>query len=741
MTQQHPRRLALVLAAAVAAGCARHSGDLAGVVVGSLPIFETRIDVPTGSSAHSDYYVADFNGDGKLDMAVISLTGELRVLIGSGTSFAIGQELQIGGLPSWMAGGDFDGDGDQDLVVVRSVGNTTDIWLNDGNGTFAQAGTLQVGADALAVAVGDFDDDGDLDVAVSRPGAPEIVIGFGDGAGGFVGQQQITLPGGGVAFGLTAGDVTGDNRDDLIVSDTGQSRVLIFSGSAPTDFGTNYLELSVPGTPGAVALGDLSGDQVPDLVVSAFNANKYVVITSFGIEGQLPGGGGGGQVGFYSSFDIPVPARPSLATIADVTGDGVNDLVACLAFTASLFVWEQPQGKSESNTFVLDTTGYPLRPFAGDFDQNGKNDVTALAGNGSLVNLWLSRNSGALLGARSYDSGLPGASWMDGGDFDGDGDAELIVGSDSGTQLSILGALAGGKLAPEFTIDVGLPIHQLEVGDLDLDGRPDVVVGVPGGLRILRNQSTPGGYSFSMLPGSVGTIASGSYPFGITIGDFNRDGRQDIAFCDFVGGALHIVPGTATPFVFGAEIVIGLGGGPVDVAAADFTGDGLLDFAVSRQNLSDIVVLRNLGNNAYTEFLTVPVGASPNYLVTADFNRDGRADLVVSNADSGTVSVLFGTPQGFSGQSFAAGAAPTALLARDLTNDGAPDILVASLQSGDFRVLVGDGRGGFPLLPRFPGTLGASDAVLQDMTGDGLPDLMISSLVTNRVSLVRRVGD
>jgi hypothetical protein len=80
------------------------------------------------------------------------------------------------------------------------------------------------------------------------------------------------------------------------------------------------------------------------------------------------------------------------------------------------------------------------------------------------------------------------------------------------------------------------------------------------------------------------------------------------------------------------------------------------------------------------------------------------------------------------------------LLARDLTQDGNPDILVASLQSGDFRVMVGDGAGGFPLLPTFPGTLGASDAVLQDMDGDGKPELFLASLVTNRVSLVQNIS-
>ena len=94
---------------------------------------------------------------------------------------------------------------------------------------------------------------------------------------------------------------------------------------------------------------------------------------------------------------------------------------------------------------------------------------------------------------------------------------------------------------------------------------------------------------------------------------------------------------------------------------------------------------------------------------------------------------------GFVGASYPAGASPTALMADDLTGDGLVDILVASLGSGDFRVLSGDGKGSFPGLTGFPGTFGASDAVLQDMDGDGLGDLLIASLVTNRLSLVRNV--
>ncbi len=725
------RRLAL-LALAVTAACARHSGDIAGLAIGTTPRFETRIEIPTGTNTHVDYRIADFDGDQKLDMAVISLTGELRVLQGNGSSLVIGQEQQVNGLPVWMSGADFDNDGDQDLVIVRSVANSTDLWLNDGTGTFTQGASLAVGTDALAVTVGDWDGDGNADVAVSRPSAPEIVVGFGDGGGAFTNTQLIGLPGGGQAFNLATGDPTRDGAPDLIVADPTLSRVLIFPGTVGQDLGTNYLELDVPGVPGAVSIGDLSGDGLPDMVVSAFDANKYVVIT------QILGEDGYSNSYSYDSFDIPVPARPSVSTVADVTGDGLPDLVACLAFNASMCVAPQVQGGGVGPQFLLDSSGLPLRPFVGDFDQNGKADLFALSGGGDRVNLWLAKDSGGLAGARSYQSGLPAASWLEGGDFDGDGDFEVVTGSNDAASVAFLGKNASGGLVNELTLAIGAAVYQLEAGDIDGDGKLDLVVGVAGGLKLLRNRSTPGAYDFEVLPGSPTTIASGNYPFGIALGDFDRDADIDIALCDYVGGGVHIVPGTSTPFVFDVETVIAVGGGPVDVVAADFTGDGRQDLAVSRANQADILVLRN-DNGSFVSFLSIAVGQSPNYLVTADFNRDGRADLVVSNASSGTVSVLFGNASGFTGQSYPAGAAPTALLARDLSNDGIPDILVASLQSGDFRVMVGDGTGSFPLLPSFPGTLGASDAVLQDMDADGRPELLITSLITNRVSLVHNI--
>ncbi|MBL8736147.1 MAG: VCBS repeat-containing protein [Planctomycetes bacterium] len=745
------RSLALI-PLAVAAACARHSGEIAQLGLSDIPLFETRIDITTGTFDHADFRVADFDGDGQLDMAVLSVTGALRILLGDGTSFATGQSLQVQGRPWWIRGADLDGDQDEDLVVLSSEPGTAQVWLNNGTGTFEQGQALETDVDALSLEIGDFDGDGIDDLAISRPNAATVIVAFGNGNGTFGNQLSLTLPGGGRAFTVLAGDATRDGVDDLIVSDPDTGRIVVYDGLPQGYFGGSFCELRVGFGPSACSLGDLSGDGAADLVVSALEGKRYVVITDIlgpvgkgqFFDGALPGGI---ELPFlrecdYLSFEIPVSGRAGLSAVADVTGDGLPDLIGCLQFENQVVVAPQVVGGDYSEQFQFDSLGRATRPFVTDVDGNGKNDLLVLSALADRINLWLARDSGRLAGGRNYSSGIAGSNWIESADFDGDGSGEIAAGSVEDTKVSFLGRGNDDSLVVEAVVEIGASVRQLKSADLDGDGRVDLVVGIEGGVRILRNLSTGGSYDFEQVVAPL-TIGSTAFPFGIAVADLDRDGDFDLAVCDVVGGGLHLLPGTPTPFVFDAATVIDLGGGPIDVAAADFTGDGLQDLAVSRFYQSDIRVLRNDGGFAFSSLLAVPLGLNdnPNYLVTADFNRDGRSDLVVSRAAPGTISVLFGSDNGFSGQAYEAGFNPTALMAQDLSGDGVPDILVTSMVGGDFRVMVGDGVGGFPTLLTYPGTSGASDALLQDMTGDGVADLLIGSIVGNRISLVRNITE
>ncbi|MGE3174811.1 MAG: FG-GAP repeat domain-containing protein [Planctomycetota bacterium] len=718
-------------ALAVLAGCARHKAAQDVLISGNFdPAFETRIEIPTDTSLHSDQVVADFNGDNLVDLAVVGFTGDLQVLIGSGSVFTAAPPMTLGGLIIWIDQGDFDRDGDVDLVVLRKDVGVLDILVNDGSGQFSAGPSYSIGIDSLQVLVADVNQDERLDLLVARPLSPQILVFEGSDTvpGEFTAGQSLVIPGGGQSYTMSVGDPSHDGVPDLVISDPSLERVLIYPGNALTSrFAGLPTILDIPGAPAACSVGDLTGDGLDDIAVSAYTANQFVVITSYDPSGGLN----------YTSISVPVEGRAALSTIGDVTGDGLPDLVACVIDRASVVVIPAVPGGRLGAPFQLDSTGLSLRPTVVDVDRNGRNDIVVLSGLGDTVNLWLSADDGRLAGARNYDSGLPDASHVVATDLDGDGTLDFVVADPMATRLAILHAAPDMTLTFGQFIDVGASVNHIRKFDIDLDGRDDLIIGVPMGVKVARNVSTPGTIDLLVQPNTTTTFGTGIGPYGATAVDIDRDGRVDLAIADFAAGNVQIVPGGNDPFDFSAApIAIAVGGGPVDVAAADFTGDGIFDLAVSRSGQSDILILQNDGAGNLTPLINLPVGQAPNFLLTADFDGDGRSDLAVANGDGDSVSVLFAGAQGFRNDAYDAGFFPSSLLTQDLTGDGSADILVASRLGEDFRVLVNDGIGGFAESFTFPGTLGASGVAVGDLDVDGDLDLIIASTITNRVSVV-----
>ena len=140
-------------------------------------------------------------------------------------------------------------------------------------------------------------------------------------------------------------------------------------------------------------------------------------------------------------------------------------------------------------------------------------------------------------------------------------------------------------------------------------------------------------------------FAAGARPFSVAVGDFNGDGKPDLAVANFGSNNVSVLLGNGDGS-FQAARNFGAGTTPRSVAVGDFNGDGLQDLAVANggsppyQSDGSISVLLGTGDGSFTAVQTIAAGDTPASIAIADFNGDGRPDLAVANFRSNNVSVL-----------------------------------------------------------------------------------------------------
>src|SRR5262249_7599860 len=180
----------------------------------------------------------------------------------------------------------------------------------------------------------------------------------------------------------------------------------------------------------------------------------------------------------------------------------------------------------------------------------------------------------------------------------------------------------------------------------------------------------------------------------VAAGDFDRDGKQDLAVAVDVGtqGEAWIYLGNGQAG-FGIPSPLAGGRQPRSVAVGDFTGDGLPDLVAANYGTgqpSTVSVWRGVGNGLFAQASDVTVGRGAFSVVAADFNRDGQLDFATANFLDNTVSVRLGQGDGtFSGiPDVLAGAGPNTLRVGYCNRDGKPDLVVADYSGSAVTLLV-----------------------------------------------------
>lgn len=266
-----------------------------------------------------DLDVADFNHDGRLDVAVTNNTGNaVAVLLGNGDgTFAAPVVYATGAGPQGLAVGDLDGNGTVDLVVANFTGDSCSIFLNDGQGVMTLATTLATGDGSQFPILADLEDDGDLDVIVTNANARTVATFRNNGDATFVAGTSLAFAS--PPIGIDAGDLNGDGRIDLAATTNGDPLVKILLQNADGTFSlSTYSVFAAPGNP---LLRDHDGDGHLDLLALQRTGSRLYVF-----KGNADGT-------FQPGVWYPVGFAPNLMRAADMDGDGQLDAVVRVAST------------------------------------------------------------------------------------------------------------------------------------------------------------------------------------------------------------------------------------------------------------------------------------------------------------------------------------------------------------------------------------------------------------------------
>jgi len=595
---------------------------------------------------------ADLNGDGILDLA-LGQDGKVTVLFGNGdATFRMGTELKIagsptGGVPVALAVADFNRDGIPDVATANPVDyDDLSIFLGAGGGLFTAERKVPTEDRPHDLVPADYDHDGNMDLAVACDGG--LLLFTGDGHGSFRAGPEVLS--GDRAVSVATADLNGDGLPDFVVGNYYGGRITVILNGGDGTFRPAATVASI-GDVFSVVLADMNGDSRPDLIASSYSGSSALL--------ALGRGNGVFESPTYFGTDY---ANSFPIRLADIDADGKTELAVILQGRRTISILHPSSGRAST----IRRDDYVLDGVFADFDRDGIPDlalVTVPSWQGvpgtdfnATLRVLPGRGDGSFAADivtpiercpayQGYGS-APTSRFLSvaSGDFDGDGIADIALvnlpvqelqiyhGSGDGTfrltqrfptawggalisadfdgdgvqdlalfegQAAIYSGNAKGGMIKSASPERCQGSGSLERGDFNGDGKPDVLLNCGSDLTVLFNA---GGGLFRAAPRFVLSPPRGRLATLSAIGDFDRDGRDDLAAITY------------------------------DLSPADESRD------------ESIVILFGIlfsdGNGSFGGPAPAPVAVDAASMIAMDFDGDGRTDLVVVDASDGTLKAL-----------------------------------------------------------------------------------------------------
>ncbi|WP_343530339.1 FG-GAP-like repeat-containing protein [Pedobacter sp.] len=760
----------------------------------------------------------DLNGDGKPEMISLNpAASEISVFpntsSGGTVSFGAPVAVAMSNFCNRFAIADMDADGRKDLVLMAPNAGYILIFLNTGDiSTFGETSNINVGTFLSNITLSDINKDGRIDILVSTSSTGFLYIYPNFSTPGFLTIGSFTsfsLGANAAAIGAT--DLNGDNMPDIVATFSGG--ISIYKNLGTPGGAINSSSFSTAGTAApntslsltsatTISFADFDNDGKTDLATSNGQSAVYTFINNYTTAG--------GNLSFTAGTTITTGRNVATIATGDVTGDGKPDILAGMnvAFATNDYrLAIIPNQTTTAGTLVFGTAAElavgnaPTSSDIVDLDNDGRADF--FTGNLASRTVSVYQNTTLpppVINSFSPANAAPGANiTITGTGFNSTpannkvliGGSKATVTAASATSLTVTvpkGALYGyvtvtntANALTAYSKNYFLPtiqtpkgvltaadipyqgsatssaaqrIYGMVTGDLNGDGKPDLVTAANGPATLLENAlqvyfnttATTGGNITLATPNTytfTGNNGQGMPALADLDGDGNLDiiaiaSTRDLSTNIASSGNMYVLRNQGTG-AFTASSAFTTGLGPNACFAIDMDGDGLPDVATLNTTGASVSIFRNLssgaGNISFAAKNDYSITANPIMIFFADLDGDGKPDLIIprSGASGFDVKLNTSSPGNISfanSQTISGSNSPISVTGGDIDGDGKTD-LILTFAGSSTNVLIyrntssGAGNISFATSTVAVGT-SQQVATLGDLNGDGKPDLVVA---------------